>query len=254
MSELTRKQREIQQRDELILNVSRSLFIEHGYHNVTMDLIAKQVEYSKGTVYQHYASKEAIISALCMRFGTHVLSWFEQAVADDSVPCYVKMLMIMESEIVIHEYASADHDLITLFKSQAFSSKVDDTILQKMNGNIEQIIRLVHEVVGEAEASGELVIQTPATIDSITMGCWAMIEGTYEIADKHTYEKGNFTAKQIKQVMRANCLMFLKGCGWQSIPLQSDGQVSLDPDYRQKIQDFKQYCCTQIDQMYQPAH
>lgn len=254
MNELSRKQREIQQRDELILNVSRSLFIEHGYHNVTMDSIAKAVEYSKGTVYQHYASKEEIISALCMRFGEMILAWFEQIASDDSIPGYVKMLLIMESEIVVHEYASADHDLLTLFKSQAFSSKVNEDILQEMNCNVEEIIKMVHAFVRKAEASGELVIQSPAAIDSITMGCWAMIEGTYEIADKHTYDKGNFTAKQIKQVMRTNCLMFLRGCGWQSIPLQSDGQLTLDDEHKQRINNFKQYCRDQIDQLHQSTH
>ena len=254
MNELSRKQREIKQRDELILNVSRSLFIEHGYHNVTMDSIAKAVEYSKGTVYQHYASKEEIISALCMRFGEMILGWFDQIASDDTIPGYVKMLLIMESEIVVHEYASADHDLLTLFKSQAFSSKVSEDILHDMNCNVEEIIKMVHVFVRKAEASGELIIQPPATIDSITMGCWAMIEGTYEIADKHTYEKGNFTAKQIKQVMRTNSLMFLKGCGWQSIPLQSDGQLTLDDEYKQKINNFKQYCRDQIDQLNQSVH
>ncbi len=247
MVELTRKQREISQRDELILNVSRQLFIEQGYHNVTMDLIAKEVEYSKGTIYQHYASKEEIISALCMRFGKMLLTWFENISQENELPGYIQILMIMESQFVIHEYASADHDLLTLFKSQAFSSKVDEQILHDMNCNVEAIIKIVHKIIRHAEATQELVIQSPATVDSITMGCWAMIEGTFEIADKHAYEKGSFTAKQIKQVLRANCFLFLKGCGWQDIPLNASGALTLTDKDKQNLKHYKTYCRDQID-------
>ena len=249
MNELTRKQREINQRDELILNVSRALFIEHGYHNVTMDLIAKEVEYSKGTIYQHYASKEEIISALCMRFSDMLSQWFVEISDNKDIPAYLKMLMIMESQFVIHEYASADHDLLTLFKSQAFSSKVNEQILHDMNCKVEAIIKLVHNIVRTAEASNELQMQSPANVDSITMGCWAMIEGTFEIADKHAYDKGGFTAKQIKQVLRANCFLFLKGCGWQDIPLNASGELTLTDQDKNNLNQFKTYCRDQIDDL-----
>lgn len=249
MNELTRKQREINQRDELILNVSRSLFLDHGYHNVTMDLIAKEVEYSKGTIYQHYASKEEIISALCLRFSDMLMRWFVVISDNQDIPAYLKMLMIMESQFVIHEYASADHDLLTLFKSQAFSSKVNERRLHEMNCKVEEVIKLVHNIVRTAEASKELVMQSPANVDSITMGCWAMIEGTFEIADKHAYDKGGFTARQIKQVLRANCFLFLKGCGWQAIPLNSKGEVTLTEQDKQNLNQFKTYCRAQIDDL-----
>ena len=39
-SSLTRKQREIQARDRLILDVARRIVLEDGYHGLTMDRIA----------------------------------------------------------------------------------------------------------------------------------------------------------------------------------------------------------------------
>jgi AcrR family transcriptional regulator len=40
---------------------------EHGFHQLTMEHIAEQAEYSKGTVYQHFACKEEILIQLCIR-------------------------------------------------------------------------------------------------------------------------------------------------------------------------------------------
>ena len=64
MSTLTRKQREIQEREELILDVARDMLVERGYLGLTMDRIAKAIDYSKGTVYQHFASKEDLFAEL----------------------------------------------------------------------------------------------------------------------------------------------------------------------------------------------
>ena len=106
-----------------------------------------------------------------------------------------------------------------------------------------------HEIVLQAQDTKELIIQAPATVDSISLGCWAMIEGTFEIAEKHAYDKGGFTPKQIKRVLRNNCLIFFRGCGWQKIPLENDGQLSLSSENNQKLQDFKKYCRDQIDEL-----
>ena len=61
---VTRKQREIAQREDLILETARKMLLERGYLGLTMDRIAEEIEYSKGTVYQHFSSKEDLISTL----------------------------------------------------------------------------------------------------------------------------------------------------------------------------------------------
>mgnify|MGYP001820983313 CR=1 FL=1 len=57
MPALTRKQREILEREELILSAAQKLLHEQGYNHLTMDRVAETVEYSNGTIYNHFASK-----------------------------------------------------------------------------------------------------------------------------------------------------------------------------------------------------
>jgi TetR/AcrR family transcriptional repressor of mexJK operon len=46
-----------------ILAASTKLFIEQGYASTSMDLIAKQADVSKQTVYSHFGSKDELFSA-----------------------------------------------------------------------------------------------------------------------------------------------------------------------------------------------
>ena len=74
----TRKQREIAERERLILETARGMLIERGYLGLTMDRIADAIEYSKGTVYQHFGSKEDLIAALAATNQDKMAGFFER--------------------------------------------------------------------------------------------------------------------------------------------------------------------------------
>jgi AcrR family transcriptional regulator len=64
MVELTRKQREIEQRTREILRVAKPILLREGLHALTMDRVAAQMQYAKGTIYNHFPHKEEIVLAL----------------------------------------------------------------------------------------------------------------------------------------------------------------------------------------------
>ena len=63
---MTRKQREVREREQLLLQIARKMLIEHGYAGLSMDQLAEAAEYSKGTIYQHFESKEDLVTALAI--------------------------------------------------------------------------------------------------------------------------------------------------------------------------------------------
>src|SRR5580692_12527778 len=78
---LTRKQREVQGREGRILEVARSMIVHDGYHGLSMDRIAEALEYSKGTIYQHFSCKEDILMALVNQAVECRLDLFRRAAA-----------------------------------------------------------------------------------------------------------------------------------------------------------------------------
>lgn len=63
---MTRKQREVREREQLLLDVARKMLVEQGYAGLSMDQLAEATEYSKGTIYQHFSTKEDLVTALAI--------------------------------------------------------------------------------------------------------------------------------------------------------------------------------------------
>ena len=250
MVELTRKQREIQERDDLILRVGRQLFIERGYHNVTMDMIAQEVEYSKGTIYQHYNNKEQIISKLCLHFSELLLELFSYVNAVEDCPQYLKMQMLLEIENIIHKRAKPDHALVNLVKAEAFMTKFDEESVYEMNCHVEMVLKQVLEIVSAAISNGELKLAPGASVMSIALGCWALIEGTFDIVDKHANEEAGLKPAQVEEVLQNNCLLFLRGSGWHAMPIDEAGNLNLTAEDSVVLDKFRAHCHTQLDKFY----
>ena len=70
-----------QKRVEFILEAAEEVLLEKGYHDASMDEIATRTGISKGTLYQHFSTKEELIFALI----DQSLSRFEQLVGDVAV-------------------------------------------------------------------------------------------------------------------------------------------------------------------------
>jgi len=79
MENLTRKQREIKEREDRILELARRMLAEGGYLGLSMDGIAEQLEYSKGTIYNHFPCKEEIIISLAVETMDRRLGMFQRA-------------------------------------------------------------------------------------------------------------------------------------------------------------------------------
>ncbi len=56
----TRKERDYLRHKSEIIETAEELFAEEGYYNVTMEMIAEKSEYSKGSLYNYFKSKEVL--------------------------------------------------------------------------------------------------------------------------------------------------------------------------------------------------
>lgn len=78
-SSLKEKQR--QEREDLILQVAEEVINEKGYHDTSMDEVALRVGISKGTLYLHFASKEDLLLTLILRYAEAFLQEMGQVFA-----------------------------------------------------------------------------------------------------------------------------------------------------------------------------
>jgi AcrR family transcriptional regulator len=62
------RNRKAQQTRDAILDAAIELFVNEGFEKTSMDAIALAAQVAKGTLYYHYASKEAMIDAAVERY------------------------------------------------------------------------------------------------------------------------------------------------------------------------------------------
>ena len=64
---MKRKEREMNQRREEMLQAAKELILEKGYENITMDQIAKKSEFTRITLYSYFKNKYDIASIIFYR-------------------------------------------------------------------------------------------------------------------------------------------------------------------------------------------
>lgn len=74
-----RKERERAEREALILDHAQRLLVRDGFQDLNLDELAAAVEYSKGTLYLHFESKEDLTLAIATRAARERADLFERA-------------------------------------------------------------------------------------------------------------------------------------------------------------------------------
>ncbi|MSP13439.1 MAG: TetR/AcrR family transcriptional regulator [Chloroflexi bacterium] len=146
------KEKQRQERADLILQAAEAILMEKGYHETSMDEIAARVGVSKGTVYQHFPSKEELIFALLDQQISLFLQSMEQ-VFSGTTTARAKLELFLD-----YAYQELDGKrtrfLMTIFTSMDAPRSL---IEQKMplRERMEQLQRRIHAVLEEGKAAGE---------------------------------------------------------------------------------------------------
>jgi TetR/AcrR family transcriptional regulator, regulator of autoinduction and epiphytic fitness len=77
VTELSLKDRQRQMRENAILESANRLLAEKGYQGMTMEELATRVGIAKGSLYQHFKSKEELISAALVSFMDQISNYID---------------------------------------------------------------------------------------------------------------------------------------------------------------------------------
>jgi AcrR family transcriptional regulator len=150
-----RKDRERAEREELILDHAQRSLLKDGFQNLNLDDLAKAVEYSKGTLYLHFKTKEDIALAVATRAISERAELFERA-AEFKGSSRERMRAIgfacCHFAHVYPDYFSVE----LMLKSHSFWEKADPLRQQAHGMEGARCFRAVHRIVIEAIETGDL--------------------------------------------------------------------------------------------------
>ena len=215
---VSRKQRELAQREELILDAAQNILHEQGYTFLTMDRIAEAVEYSKGTIYNHFSSKEDMVCSLCCRSINNLIDMFSRA-AEYEGSSRERFSAIGIGYSLYHQVHPMAAQNLQIIKINAVREKISNEKLKEMESLEQRIIQIATGVVNEAIERGDLPKETSPIANSIVFGIWSMYFGALilENSDIPLQELG---FSPTVQLLWLNTQKFLDGYHW--LPLSSD--------------------------------
>ncbi len=72
-----------QRRVDLLLDAAAELIAEHGLHAATAEAIAQRAHTAKGSLYQFFPNRDAVVAALALRYADEMRGIHERAFATD---------------------------------------------------------------------------------------------------------------------------------------------------------------------------
>lgn len=180
MSVLSQKQREIAEREGNILRVAREMLKERGYLGLSMDAIAAKLEYSKGTIYNHFPCKEEIIIALAIETMDKRREMFARA-ALQTGPSRLRLAAIgVASELFVRLYP--DHfGVEQLIRSSSIWDKTSENLRLRMHDSESRCMGIVAGIINQGIELGELELPNEMMPEELGFGLWSLTFGAYSI-------------------------------------------------------------------------
>jgi AcrR family transcriptional regulator len=226
MTKLTRKQREIIARQELILDVSAKLIAEQGFSNFGMDRIAELTEYSKGTIYQHFPCKEEVLMHLCIRGLRIWRDFFDRALAFRG-NSRERLLAIHLAHDFYAKLYPVEYESIYTVKSAGVREKISPESHAAQNELMKDVIDRVVIVITEAIENGDLRLPGNMAPQDLVYGFWALHYGEL-MFETFNFPYRNLGIGDLENNVRLVLRTLLDGLPWEPVSSRHDYAASAE--------------------------
>lgn len=225
MNTLSRKRREIAEREEKILAVARRMLAEGGYLGLSMDKIASELEYSKGTIYQHFNCKEEALIALVNESQDVRVAMFKRAAQFRGNSRERLAAIGIAAELFVHLHPDYFH-VDQIVRLASIWEKTSEERRAAMRSCEQHCVGTVSGVVRDAIAAGDLVLPDDVAPEDLVFGLWSINFGAFSILSTST-SLADIGIKDPVEALRTDISMMLDGYGWKPLSTQYDYDATL---------------------------
>ena len=201
-----RRIREKKIRKELILKAAKNVFFEHGFDGTSMDLIAREVELSKGTLYLYFKSKDSLYLSLLVE-GMDILTDTFTNVLDETTTGWEEGLRALGKAYYRYsvEYEQFFH---INFRFQHGELKVDesDALYAKCFDKGYKCLGFLSKCIQEGIDAGDVKKQDPM---EIAVMLWGSLTGIILLHGRRRHKK--FMPDSIDSLMEKSIDILVEG-------------------------------------------
>jgi TetR/AcrR family transcriptional regulator len=173
MAVIDRKNKEKLQRYHAILDAAEKILKENGLNSLSIEMVAKETELAKGTLYLYFKNKEEIIGALSIKSRELVLTNFKKATKGIPDPIE-KLIAIAHTSFSFYKKYPFYFELIAIYE---VNNNLEETT--EIQASINNLIDFVSSIATDAKKQGLL---HPA-LDPVqfTFCFWGMLMGIAQL-------------------------------------------------------------------------
>ncbi len=203
-----RRKRERENRKNAILKAARKLFFEKGFRQVTVENIARKAEFSKGSIYLYFNSKEEIYSQILL----NDIDKFHDRVADIlQGPSSASEALIRVAEIYVDFFLN-DRELFRILMNFMLHNK-DMNLPEDINNHIikttNRTISIIEQVFKYGIEKGEFPPDINLRMNRNAI--WGLLNG---IISLHLFTgKESGRTEVIHSTIKSGLEIYIRGMG-----------------------------------------
>lgn len=179
---LSPKQREIQERETTILDAARSILLADGFHALTMNRVADVSSCPKGTMYQHFSSKEDVVLALAQQYLEDRYLLMKRGARFEGRAR--ERLASVGEGLALYSRMKPEEMRIIRMATGAVREKASVERVKAVMRIESDIVDIVRDVIRDAVAQNDLVLTEIVTVDHLTFVIWAMVDGAFFLVEE----------------------------------------------------------------------
>lgn len=226
MNTTTRRQRDLQLREETLLALARTMLIEDGYAGLSLDRLAKQAEYSKWAVYEHFSTKEDLIAALSGQSSSVRVELMSRAMKFPGRTRERALALIVADEVFGRFHPHYFHSELVI-RMASLKDRVTPERLGIMEQSERWCIGLLLDLIREAVSGGDLALVKGRTVESIAFGLFSLAIGAYVSFLNFPSVQGEMKITDVPTTLRSSFEIMLDGLNWQPLSAHWDYEAAL---------------------------
>ena len=176
MTTTTRKQREIQLREQMLLRIARKMLIEQGFSQLSLDRLADATEYSKGTIYQHFSSKEDLVAALAVQSCEKRVGLFSRA-GQYAGTCRERVIALLAADEYFAERHPHYFKCEMIIRMANLDEKASAERRERLEQLEQQLLNIVLDPIRKAVQCGDLPLSADWTPEKVLFALFSLAMG-----------------------------------------------------------------------------
>jgi len=179
---ISQRQKELLDREAGILTACRQMLLEEGYHSLTMERVAAGSQTPKGTLYQHFTSKEDMVLALSLQGLEGRLDMMRRG-ATYSGRTRERMVALGEGASLFMRSHPEDAEIMRMARG-SMRERASAQRVRTATRIEHEMVQLVRDILEDAVAQGDLKLLPYVSVGQMTLALWALVEGGFTLVQE----------------------------------------------------------------------